>query len=76
MESITSTAATQRIGHPSPPKKGSNKNESSSSSSSSSLVRDKDDTKENDETNAPPMAPSLFGMPSKSNYHSSTGFGK
>ena len=72
MESITSTAATQRIGHPSPPKKGSNKNESSSSS----LVRDKDDTKENDETNAPPMAPSLFGMPSKSNYHSSTGFGK
>ena len=72
MESITSTAATQRIGHPSPPKKGSNKNESSSSS----LVRDKDDTKDTNQTNASPMAPSLFGMPSKSNYHSSTGFGK
>ena len=75
MESITSTAATQRIGHPSPPKKGSNKNESSSSSSSL-VVRDKDDTKDTNQTNASPMAPSLFGMPSKSNYHSSTGFGK
>lgn len=74
MESITSTAAKQRIGHHSPPKKGSNKNESSSSSSL--VVRDKDDTKDMNQTNASPMAPSLFGMPSKSNYHSSTGFGK
>lgn len=73
MESITTAANRQRIGHPSPPKKGSN--DENKSSSSSSLVRgNNDDTKEN-ETNAP-MAPSLFGMPSKSNYHSSTGFGK
>ena len=54
----------QRIGHPSPPPS-----------------RDKNDTKgEKNQSTATaddePIAPSLFGLPSKTNYHSSTGFGK
>ena len=63
MESI------QRIGHPSPPPSRGKHDTHGEKIQSSATVDDADD---NDE----PIAPSLFGLPSKANYHSSTGFGK
>ena len=60
MESI------QRIGHPSPPP-SRGKNDANGEKNQSTATADDEPTY---------IAPSLFGLPSKTNYHSSTGFGK
>lgn len=54
----------QRIGHPSPPP-SRGKNDAKGEKNQSTATADDE-----------PIAPSLFGLPSKANYHSSTGFGK
>ena len=54
----------QRIGHPSPPP-SRGKNDTKGEKNQGTATADDE-----------PIAPSLFGLPSKTNYHSSTGFGK